>query len=85
MTKQVIPRGVRCTAIAYDGNNFLELRRHIGDHIEKGNKYMAESPLLLDTPYGVQKVVPGDVVVHQGNYWHRMSQEEFAARYEILE
>ena len=84
MVYVVIPRSAKCTAIQYDGNNFFELQRYIGPQIEKANKTADRGMLLLDTPYGIQKVNVGDVVIHQNRYWRSISAESFTARYQII-
>ena len=72
-------------AISYDGSNFLEIKRVVGDRIEKGNKFTGSgSVLVLDTPYGVQRVLPGNVLIRRDNWWQVVSQEEFTARFEIV-
>ena len=81
---RAVPTGSECTAIVYDGTNFLELKRHIGIRIERSNKFVLGGPLLLDTPYGVQRVDVGNVVIHQDGYWRAIERRDFNSRYEIL-
>lgn len=85
MVYQVIPRGSQTTAISYDGTNFLEVKRYLGDRVEQGNKTLdRDAVLLVDSPYGVQKMRPGDVVVKYLDWWHVMSNIDFYKRYEIF-
>ena len=85
MVYQVIPRGSRETAISYDGTNFQEVKRYLGDRVEQGNKTMdRDAVLLVDSPYGVQKMRPGDVAVRHLDWWYVMSSMDFYKRYEIV-
>ena len=84
MINKVIAKGTASTAITYEGFNFLEIKRLVGGRIEKANKFQDRGILLLDTPYGVQKVNPGDVILNQGGYWRVITPDEFKERYEII-
>lgn len=84
MVYKVVPRDTLYVAIPYDGTNFLEIKRYVGERIEKANHASTHGPLLLDTPYGVQRVSVGDVIVHQDKYWRAITEDEFNKRYMLI-